>query len=95
IISIPAGISGMKLGRFTFFTGLGAGIWSAILAAIGYFLGYSTGEMTYLEMVQQGKQMLHDHFLWVILGIVVIVGVHIVISKLVMKSDKSETECAE
>lgn len=92
IISIPAGISGMDLKRFTFFTGLGAGIWSAILAAIGYFLGYSVGEMTYLEMVQRGKQMLHDHFVWVIVGIVVIVGAHIAISKLIMKSDKKETE---
>ncbi|MBR4076476.1 MAG: DedA family protein [Lentisphaeria bacterium] len=97
IISIPAGISGMDLKRFSFFTGLGAGIWSAILAAIGYFLGYSVGEMTYLEMVQRGKQMLHDHFIWVILGIVVIVGAHMAITKFIMKSDKTktETECAE
>ena len=97
LISIPAGISGMDLKRFSFFTGLGAGIWSAILAAIGYFLGYSVGEMTYLEMVQRGKQMLHDHYIWVILGIVVIVGAHMAITKFIMKSDKTktETECAE
>lgn len=92
IISIPAGISGMNLKRFTFYTGLGAGIWSAILTGIGCFLGNSAGDMTYLEMVQAGKQMLHDHFIWVILGIVVIVGGHVAICKFIMKSDKKDTE---
>jgi membrane protein DedA with SNARE-associated domain len=35
-ISFPAGLARMPMGRFLFFTGLGAGIWVAILAAIGY-----------------------------------------------------------
>lgn len=39
LISIPAGFSGMKIKRFLFFTFLGSGVWTVILAVLGYFLG--------------------------------------------------------
>ncbi len=29
----------MNLGKFVIFTGLGAGLWNAVLAALGYWLG--------------------------------------------------------
>ena len=38
LISIPAGLAGMKLGPFLLYTTLGAGIWNAILALLGYFI---------------------------------------------------------
>ena len=38
LISIPAGLARMKLGTFLLYTTLGAGIWNATLAAIGYYL---------------------------------------------------------
>ena len=38
LISIPAGLSRMSLGRFVLYTSLGAGLWNSILAAIGYYL---------------------------------------------------------
>jgi len=39
LISIPAGIARMPLGRFFVYTGAGAGIWCAILMAIGWVIG--------------------------------------------------------
>jgi membrane protein DedA with SNARE-associated domain len=39
LISIPAGIARMPLGRFVAFTGIGAFAWCAVLTGIGYFLG--------------------------------------------------------
>ena len=36
LISIPAGLSGMKLGPFLLYTTLGAGTWNLVLALIGY-----------------------------------------------------------
>ena len=39
LISIPAGIVRMNFARFALYTSLGAGIWSGVLVAIGYWVG--------------------------------------------------------
>ncbi len=39
LISIPAGLSRMNLTVFGFYTALGAGIWCAVLAFLGYYIG--------------------------------------------------------
>ena len=39
LISIPAGMARMNLARFVLFTGLGAGLWCALLTYIGWFVG--------------------------------------------------------
>ena len=38
LISIPAGLSKMNFGRFVLYTAVGAGIWNAILAFLGWYL---------------------------------------------------------
>ena len=38
LISIPAGLARMNIGKFLLFTTLGAGVWNAVLAAAGYYL---------------------------------------------------------
>lgn len=39
LISLPAGIARMHLGRFVLYTGLGAAIWCAVLTWVGWYLG--------------------------------------------------------
>ncbi len=39
LISIPAGLARMNIGRFCLYTALGAGVWNAVLAILGYWLG--------------------------------------------------------
>lgn len=89
LISIPAGLSGMPLGKFTLFTGLGAGIWTAILAATGYVLGRTAGDITYLELVHKGKALVDAHLIWLILGGLVVGVLYLLVSKRVMRSRTS------
>jgi membrane protein DedA with SNARE-associated domain len=88
LISIPAGLSKMPLGRFTFFTALGAGIWSAILAWIGWHLGALSENMTYAQLVYNGKDFLHKHFIWIALGLLAVIVVYAFIHHRIMKSSK-------
>jgi membrane protein DedA with SNARE-associated domain len=85
LISIPAGVAKMPLGKFSFFTGLGAGIWTVILAVIGYILGASSSDITYSQLVHKGKAMIDSHLIWIVSGAVLLGGIYILASKLVMR----------
>ena len=89
LISIPAGIARMPLGSFTLFTALGAGVWTAILAFVGYGLGRTAGDITYLELCTKGKEMAAAHLPLVIGGALVLAVLYVLASKLAMGGRKS------
>ena len=41
LISIPAGVNRMNLVSFTLYSAVGMGLWTAILAGLGYLLGHN------------------------------------------------------
>ena len=65
----------MHFGRFTMFTGAGAGIWVMLLALIGYWFGTTTQGMGYAELVHAAKEMLNRYSLWIFLGCAVLMAV--------------------
>ena len=85
LISIPAGIAKMPIGPFTFFTGLGAGIWTAILASVGFWLGKTAGDISYKELVCRGKSYIDGNLVWVLVLVAVLVTAHVMVSRFVMK----------
>ena len=86
LISIPAGLSGMKLASFSFYTALGAGIWTAILAGIGWYFGHLSGNMTTAQMVQNGKKIIQDHFIWILVFLALFIAGYFLVERLVMHS---------
>ncbi len=61
-ISLPAGLSRMRLDLFAVYTALGAGIWCAILTWIGWYLGQHADALSQ-EKVQQ-------YVTWALIGLV-------------------------
>ena len=53
LISIPAGLARMNIGKFVIFTALGAGVWNCILAGLGYWLGKTVPLDTLYENVEK------------------------------------------
>lgn len=88
LISLPAGISRMPLTRFSLFTGLGAGIWSMVLIGIGYYFGSMTADMSYGELVYKGKNLISDHFIWIIIFVVLVLVIYALVHRMIMKSVK-------
>ncbi len=89
LISIPAGLARMEFKRFSLFTALGAGIWVAILTAVGFRFGMVARDMTYAELVGRGKAFLSENFFWIVLGCAAIFVAYVCIHRRVMHARKT------
>lgn len=72
LISIPAGLAGMHVGKFLLYTTIGAGVWNTVLAAIGWGIYEYTDYKTTLDVYQQAVQYSHE-IGYVILALAVVV----------------------
>ncbi len=84
LISIPAGLSRMRFGRFALFTGLGAGIWVIILSLAGFALGKGTRDMSYEELVPAGEAIIRGNLGWIFGGLVLAIVTYIWVHRRVM-----------
>ena len=84
LISIPAGLARMKIGRFILYTSLGAGIWNVILAALGYYMAYIPGMQSEEAVMTKVKEYSSE------IGIVFVVVAVAVVAYLIYKGLKKK-----
>ena len=81
LISIPAGLAKMNYWRFLLYTTIGAGVWHAILAALGWYLHSIVPESELNDrIVEYG-----DYIKWGIIALVIAGIVFFVVRKYVKK----------
>ncbi|MBP3354184.1 MAG: DedA family protein [Bacteroidales bacterium] len=84
LISIPAGLAQMKMGPFLLFTALGAGIWNAILAIIGWSLAKVPGIQTEEQLLEKVNEYSH------IIGYSIIIIVVFILGYLIYKGTRKK-----
>lgn len=84
LISIPAGLARMGIGRFIIYTSLGAGIWNVILAALGYYMAYIPGMQSEEAVMNKVKEYSSE------IGIVFIVLAVAIVTYLIYKGCKKK-----
>ena len=80
LISIPAGLARMNYWKFLLYTTLGAGVWHAILAAMGWYLHAVVPEDELESTIQH-----YNHIVGVIVGLVVLVAGYFIIKRIIKK----------
>ena len=71
LISIPAGLAGMHVGKFLLYTTIGAGVWNTVLATIGWGIYEYTDYKTTQDVYKQAVQYSHE-IGYVILAVAVV-----------------------
>ena len=84
LISIPAGLARMGLGRFVLYTSLGAGVWNAILAALGYYMASIPGLQTEEAVMNKVKEYSSE------IGVVFVVLAVAIVAYLIYKGVKKK-----
>lgn len=70
LISIPAGLARMNIWKFLLFTTLGAGIWNAILVALGWYLN---GIVPYNELIPTVEKYSSEiGYIFIAIGLIIV-----------------------
>lgn len=72
LISIPAGLAGMHVGKFLLYTTIGAGIWNTVLATIGWGIYQYTDYKTTQDVYHQALKYSHE-LGYIILALAVVI----------------------
>ena len=72
LISIPAGLAGMHVGKFLLYTTIGAGIWNTVLATIGWGIYQYTDYKTTQDVYQPALKYSHE-LGYIILALAVVI----------------------
>lgn len=73
LISIPAGLARMQMGRFLLYTTLGALTWNTILAAIGYYLSTIPGIETEEQLLEKVTEYSNEiGYVFIGLGVLIV-----------------------
>lgn len=86
LISLPAGLARMGIGRFVIYTSLGAAIWNVILAMLGYYMASIPGMHTEEAVMDKVKEY-SGVIGWVFIGVALFV-VGVVVYKGLKKNKK-------
>lgn len=84
LISIPAGLARMNIGKFVVFTAIGSGLWNAVLVGLGYGLAKAYPEMGPEELESMVARYSTE------IGTVIAVIVGICILAFILKERKSK-----
>lgn len=84
LISIPAGLARMRLGKFILFTSLGAGVWNAVLAIIGWSLAKVPGIQTKEQLLERVSEYSH------VIGYSILIVVVVVLAVLIYKGSRKK-----
>ena len=87
LISIPAGLARMKMSTFLIYTTLGAGIWNAVLAFIGYYLSTIESINSKEKLIDEATKYSHELGYTLLALAVIVVGILIYKG---MKKDKKK-----
>lgn len=87
LISIPAGIARMNVLQFAIFTALGAGVWNAVLAALGYWLAQTVPANSLLPKIEE----YNAYLTWIGYGIAVVCVIFILYNALKPKKQNQDS----
>ena len=88
LISLPAGLARMNYWKFLAYTTIGAGIWHAILAAMGWYLSTFVKEDELESYIEQ-----YNHYIVaVIVGLVVLAVLYFIVKSMIKRKKEKKDE---